>query len=170
MQPNNKAERRKASLNFMLLFLVCTVIIITTVFYSTRIPITQNKQLVEEKKSFTKRDEFKSNFTDRLVDVSAMIDSLGNKNPVEFSGYCVLIDKKIDELNGLLPNNADDDTKLYTHVMKNLSYYYDAKKTVKKGIETTSKEKEYEAQIAQLQTRSTEIYNQLLVCQGLKTK
>jgi hypothetical protein len=54
--------------------------------------------------------------------------------------------------------------------LKNLSNYYDARKTVKKGLETTSKEKEYEMQIAQLKTQSTEIYNQLLVCQGLKSK
>lgn len=170
MQPNNSSERRKALLNFMLLFLVCTGIIITTVFYSTRIPIKQNQQLVAYKNTVTKRDELKSDFTDKLIIISAMIDSLGNKNPVEITQYSVLIEKEIAALGTLLPNTADDDTKLYTHVLKNLSNYYDARKIVKKGIETNSKEKEYEQQIAQLKTQSTEIYNQLLVCQGLKSK
>ncbi len=170
MQPNNRSERRKALLNFMLLFLVCTGIIITTVFYSTRIPIKQNQQLVAYKNTVTKRDELKSDFTDKLMLISAMIDSLGNKNPVEITQYSVLIEKEIAALGTLLPNTADDDTKLYTHVLKNLSNYYDARKIVKKGIETNSKEKEYELQIAQLKTQSTEIYNQLLVCQGLKSK
>jgi Type VI secretion system, TssO len=170
MHPTNRAERRKASLNFMLLFLVCTGIIITTVFYSTRIPLKQNEQLVAYKNTVTKRDELKSNFTDKLISISAMIDSLGNKTPAEIIQYSVLIDKEIAELGSLLPNTTDDDTKLYTNVMKNLSNYYEDRKTVKKGIETTSKEKEYEMQIAQLKTQSTEIYNQLLVCQGLKSK
>lgn len=170
MQPTNSSERRKAALNFMLLFLVCTGIIVTTVFFSTRIPLKQNEQLVDYKNSVTKREELKSNFTDGLIDVSAMIDSLGNKNPVEFSQYCALIDKKITELANLLPNASDDDAKLYSNVMKNLGYYYEARKSVKKGIETNSKEKQYEADIADLRNQNSQLYNQLTICQGLKSK
>lgn len=164
MQPTNHAERRKASLNFMLLFLICTAIIITTVFYSTRIPFTQNKKLVEEKNSFTQRDEFKSNFTDRFTEVSSMIDSLGNKSSAEISIYSTSIDKKVDELNALLKTAAADDVKLYTTVMTNLNRYYDAKKAAKKDVETTSNEKEYQAQIEKLQDRNLQLYGQLNDC------
>lgn len=164
MQPNNHAERRKASLNFMLLFLLCTAIIITTVFFSTRIPFTQNKKLVEEKNSFTQRDEFKSNFTDRLTEVSSMIDSLGNKTSGEISIYATSIDKKVDELGALLKTASAEDAKLYTTVMTNLNRYYDAKKAAKKGIETSSNEKEYQEQIEKLQDRNLQLYTQLSDC------
>lgn len=170
MQPTNSSERRKASLNFIVLFLICTGIIVTTVFYSTRIPLKQNEQLVAYKNTVTKRDELKSDFTDRLITISAMIDSLGNKNPTEIIQYSALIEKEITGLAGILPDNAGDDTKLYSNVMKNLTNYYDAKKTVKKGIEINSMEKEYKTQIDQLEAKSREMYNQLLFCQGLKSK
>ena len=154
MHPNNRSQRRKALLNFMALFLVCTVIIITTVFYSTRIPLKQNEQLVAYKNTVTKKDELKSDFTDRLIIISAMIDSLGNKNVVEVSQYCALIDNKVTELAGLLPNNNDDDTKLYTNVMKNLGYYYEAKKSAKKEIASNTKEKEFEMLLEKEKTNS----------------
>ena len=170
MQPINSSQRKKALLNFMLLFLICTGIIITTVFYSTRIPIKQNEQLVAYKNTVTKRDELKSDFTDKLINISAMIDSLGNKNPVEFTQYCALIDNKRIELASLVPNNNDDDAKLYSNVMKNLDYYYEARKSVKQGIQTNLKEKQYEADIADLRNSNSQLYNQLTICQGLKSK
>ena len=164
MQPTNKSERRKALLNFMLLFLVCSGIIITTVFFSTRIPLKQNNQLLEFKNSVVKRDELKSEFTDKLIIISKMIDELGNKNAAEIASSSSEIENGITGLGKLIPEGNDDDKELYDHVIRNLSYYYEAKKTVKKEIATTANDKQFEVDNARLKAENILYYKELIEC------
>jgi hypothetical protein len=168
MQPTNKSERRKALLNFMLLFLVCSGIIITTVFFSTRIPLKQNNQLLEFKNATVKNAELKSDFSDQFIVASKMVDDLGNKTPAEIKAAGIDINNKIAELSKLIAECNAEDKKLYEHVLKNLSNYYIAKEAAKAGMETDGKDKNIEDQISQLRERNEQLYKSLEDCRKAK--
>lgn len=168
MEPVNKSERRKALLNFMLLFLVCSGIIITTVFFSTRIPLKQNSQLLEFKNATVKNDELKSNFSDQFIVTSKMIDDLGNKSTAEIKAAGIDINNKIAELSKMIADCTPEDKKLYEHVLKNLSNYYIAKETAKEGMVDDGKNKNIEDQISQLRDRNEQLYKSLEDCRKAK--
>jgi len=168
MQPTNKSERRRALLNFMLLFLVCSTIIITTVFFSTRIPLKQNNQLLEFKNTTVKNAELKSDFTDKFIDISKMVDDLGNKTPAEIKSASIDIKNKIDELLKLIAECNAEDKKLYEHVLKNLNNYYIAKEVAKEGMESSGKDKNIEDQISELRDRNEQLYKSLEDCRKAK--
>ncbi len=168
MQPVNKSERRKALLNFMLLFLVCSGIIITTVFFSTRIPLKQNSQLLEFKNTTVKNAELKSDFSDQFIVASKMVDDLGNKTPAEIKAAGIDINNKIAALSKLIAECSPEDKKLYEHVLKNLSNYYIAKEAAKAGMESSGKDKDIEDQISQLRDRNEQLYKSLEDCRKNK--
>ncbi|MBK8520993.1 MAG: hypothetical protein IPL54_08955 [Chitinophagaceae bacterium] len=67
MEPTNKSERRKALLNFMLLFLACTGIIVTTVFTSTKVPFSQNNVLLQVQKNADKKMSYKKKLQKKFL-------------------------------------------------------------------------------------------------------
>ena len=168
MQPTNKSERRKALLNFMLLFLVCSGIIITTVFFSTRIPLKQNNQLLEFKNATVKNDELKRVFSDQFIVASKMVDDLGNKTSAEIKAARIDIKNKIDELSKLIADCSAEDKILYQHVLRNLDNYYTAKETAKEGLELSGKDKNIEDQISELRARNEQLYKSLEDCRKVK--
>ena len=127
MQPTNKSERRKALLNFMLLFLVCSGIIVTTVFFSTRIPLKQNSQLLEFKNSTEKNAVLKSVFTEKFIAISKMVDDLGNKTPAEIKIADIEINNQLTELGKLIIECDGKDKELYDHILQNISNYHEEK-------------------------------------------
>lgn len=170
MEPTNKSERRKALLNFMLLFLVCSGIIITTVFFSTRIPLKQNSQLLEFKNATVKNAEIKSDFSDGFIVASKMVDDLGNKTPSEIKAASMEIKNKIDELSKLIADCSPEDKVLYQHVLRNLDNYYLAKEAAKAGMETQGKDKGLEDQILKLRADASDLLDKLAKCQEQKFK
>jgi Type VI secretion system, TssO len=164
MQPINKSERRKALLNFMLLFLVCSGIIITTVFFSTRIPLKQNNQLLEFKNTTVKNAELKSDFTDKFITISKMVDDLGNKTPAEIKIADIEINNQLAELGKLITESDGRDKELYEHILKNLSNYHEEKIKVKEGIETGAADKKLEDKVAELRRDNEQLYKSLDDC------
>ena len=129
MQAINSSERRKASLNFMLLFLVCVAIIVTTVFTSTRVPFSHNKVLREEQKITEKSNAVRKEFTEKLISISHLIDSLDKIKIEDFNNLDIRIDDEIEELRKITANAEADDKILYDNISTNLNDYYEAKKT-----------------------------------------
>lgn len=165
MEPINKAERKKAFLNFMLLFLVCTAIVVTTVFFSTRVPLKQNDVLLEYKKSVEENNKLKIDFTEKMIPVSQMIDQLDNKKPAESATMSATIDSKIDELYKMFPAE-NDENKLYINVIKNLRLYKLAKSDMRAGSDNNASVKELNDKIDELKQKNFELQNLVLTCQG----
>ncbi|MEO6254444.1 MAG: type VI secretion system TssO [Ferruginibacter sp.] len=170
MQPTNRSERRKARLNFMLLFLVCSAIIITTVFYSSRIPIKQNNQLLEFKNIAVKNAELKSDFSDQFIVISKMVDDLGNKTPEEIKVAGIEIENKITELTKMVGEWNNEDKVLYQHVLRNLTNYHAAKEAVKEGMVSTGKDKDLEDKILKLREDNSDLLDKLGKCREEKLK
>ncbi len=164
MQPTNKSERRKALLNFMLLFLVCSAIIITTVFFSTRIPLKQNNQLLEDKNTAVKNTELRSDFTDKFIIISKMVDDLGNKTPAEIKIADIEINNQLAELGKLTIESEGKEKDLYDHVLKNLSNYHEEKLKVKQGIESGATDKKWEDKVSDLRRDNEVLYKSLDDC------
>ncbi len=165
MEPINKAERKKAFLNFMLLFLVCTAIVVTTVFFSTRVPLKQNDVLLEYKKSVEENNKLKIDFTEKMIPVSQMIDQLNNKNPAELANMSATIDSKIIELDKMFPAE-NEENKLYMNVIKNLRFYKLAKIDMKAGNDNNASVKELNATIERLNQQIFDLKSDILTCKG----
>lgn len=155
MEPINKPERRKAYLNFVVLFLVCTAIIITTVFFSTRMPLRQNNELIEFRKSVNESNKLRDDFTIKLAAVSTMIDSLDKKDDITILDS--RIESGIKELNALFPGAQTDENRIYINVISNLQNYRAAKKTARAGSNNNENVKALNEQISQLQRDNAQL-------------
>ena len=79
MRPINQEERRKAFMNFLLVFLICIAIIITTVFFSIQVPFQRNDQLEKQMTKIEKERDFSRNFSRSLGQINNMLDSINSK-------------------------------------------------------------------------------------------
>ena len=168
MEPINKPERRKAYLNFAILFLVCTAIIITTVFFSTRMPLKQNDELLAYKKSVSEKNTMISDFTTKFEQASLLIDSLDKEK-----GDATLTEGKIDrlikEMDGMfLTEEVNDGNRLYKNVTRNLQYYLRAKKSVQVGSDNSANIKELNSKIEQMERDNKDLLLKYIDCSSKK--
>ncbi len=163
MQPTNKQERKKAYINFMLLFLLCTAIIITTVFFSTRVPLKQNEELVQYKNAVYESNKRKTDFTEKMVVVSLMIDSADQKKSTNIETD-VKIKKGIDDLDEMFKDDNNDENKLYQNIVKNLRYYFQAKVAVRDKADNNTDVKELNKRIVDLEKDSKDNYTKYMEC------
>lgn len=151
MEPINKSERRKALLNFMLLFLACTGIIVTTVFTSTRVPFSENNVLLQVKKDAEKKNDLQKEVTQKVSTISSIIDSLDKIKINDFTQLDLRINEEIKGLNEITVNADVEDKKLYANISTNLSYYYAAKKAVQQKNDDNSDVKSLNDEIKTLE-------------------
>lgn len=76
MQPLNKNERRKTFLNFLLLFVLSIILILTTIFVSIQVPFKENNQLQNEMRIVSKEHEFSTGYMDQMSVIRADLDSM----------------------------------------------------------------------------------------------
>ncbi|MEO7306570.1 MAG: type VI secretion system TssO [Ferruginibacter sp.] len=138
MQPNNRSQRRKATINFMLLFLLCTAIIVTTVFTSIKVPFSHNEVLLKDKKNTETRNRLQKEITDKMFSISQTIDSLDVNKVTDFTQLDIRIANEITMLSTLAVNAEVEDKKLYMNIATNLSSYYNAKKSARQKIDVNS--------------------------------
>jgi hypothetical protein len=119
MEPKNKAERRKAFLNFLLLFIICTGIIITTVFFSLQVPFKQNDQLRKQMDEVERERDFSKRFTTQMVNVSRMLDSINATKPPESDRIDGKIKDEISKLDAMI-NDSLYNKEMYLNVTHNL--------------------------------------------------
>ena len=130
MQPINKNERKKAFINFLLLFLLCIVIITVTIFFSIQVPFKQNDQLLREMRSVTKDREFSTTFMTEMSAIAGMLDTINSKTlkPDLLDGQ---ITESIKKLNLKIDAESTNDKTFYTSIVFILSDIQSAKKQLR---------------------------------------
>ena len=76
MQPLNKNERRRAFLNFLLLFIISIILILTTIFVSIQVPFKENQQLQKDMRVVTNEHEFSTNYRNQMSVIQFDLDSI----------------------------------------------------------------------------------------------
>lgn len=131
MEPINKPERRKAFFNFMLLFLLCSAIIVVTVFAGASVPLKENNQLRSMRSSVEKAEDSRKEFTDKVTFISNKINELDATKPAEYAIKNGEITTGLEALNKLLPTEDNNDRKLFQTIISSLNLYHVAKKAEK---------------------------------------
>ena len=130
MDPLNKADRKKAFTNFFLLFLLCLVIITTTIFFSLQVPFKQNDRLLKEMRTYVKEREFSTDFMTQMSEIAGMLDTINTKatKPDLLDGR---ITENIKKLNLKIDADSASDKTLYRSVVFVLSDIQTAKKQLR---------------------------------------
>lgn len=132
MEPLNKTTRKKAFTNFLVLFLLCILIITTTIFFSFQAPIKQNEQLLKDSRSYTKDKEFSSAFMSEMSNIAGMLDSINTKatKPELLDGN---ITESIKKLNAKIDEESTTDKAFYSSMVFLLSDIQSAKKQLREN-------------------------------------
>ena len=130
MQPINTNDRKRAFINFLLLFLLCIIIITATIFFSIQVPFKQNEQLRRELRTVTREREFSSDFTTQMADIAGMLDTINTKalKPDLLDGR---ITESIKRLNLKIDADSASDKTMYRSVVFILSDIQTAKKQLR---------------------------------------
>ncbi len=130
MQPLNTNDRKRAFINFLLLFLLCIIIITATIFFSIQVPFKQNEQLRRELRTVTREREFSSDFTTQMSDIAGMLDTINTKalKPDLLDGR---ITESIKRLNLKIDADSASDKTMYRSVVFILSDIQTAKKQLR---------------------------------------
>lgn len=163
MQPVNKPERKKAYINFMLLFLLCSAIIITTVITGASVPLKENAQLREYRKANEKKNDIRTQFSEKLNSLSGTIEVL-DKTKVEYAAKTSEIDAGIGELNKLIPIEDNDDKKFYTLIATNLNLYYVAKKAVQDKTDNSAEIAQLRQDLKDAQKEAQKNHDDWVIC------
>ena len=130
MQPINKDDRRKAFINFLLLFILSTGIIIAIVFFSIQVPFKQNDQLSKQVSSFQQERDFSQNFFIQVSATNSMLDSINTKSlrPDLLDGD---ITESIKKLNTLVNTDSVGNKNIYANVVQLLADLQSSKKQLR---------------------------------------
>lgn len=130
MQPINKDDRRKAFINFLLLFILSTGIIIAIVFFSIQVPFKQNEQLTKQIGDFQKERDFSQNFFIQMSAISNMLDSINTKSlrPDLLDGD---ITEAIKKLNSKVNTDSAGNRNIYANVVQMLADMQSSKKQLR---------------------------------------
>ena len=171
MQPKNKAERKRAYVNFMLFFLLCTAIIVVTVISGASVPLKENNQLRESQRSAEKKNAFKNDFTEKMILVSNTINTLDKTNQAEYLSKTTDAEKGISELTMMIPADENDDKKLYTTIASCLRLYLVAKNKADDNVNSNAEVTNLKAQLKAEEDKSQKYHDELYDCKyGNKPK
>lgn len=161
MQPTNTTERRKAFINFLLLFLVCILIIVTTVFFSIQVPFKQNEQLRTDMSMVVKEREFSNHFMNETSNISAMLDTINTKaqKPELLDG---IISESIRKLNIMVDGDSVYNKPLYKNIVLTLADLSAAKKQLREQTGKDANAGELKKQNDDLSRRLDEAQNTIL--------
>ena len=136
MDPLNKADRKKAFTNFFLLFLLCLVIITTTIFFSLQVPFKQNDRLLKEMRTYVKEREFSTDFMTQMSEIAGMLDTINTK-----ATKPDLLDGRITENIKKLNLNIDADAAIAKTLYRSVVFVLSDIQTAKKQLrDITSKD------------------------------
>lgn len=153
MEPKNKTDRVKAFMNFLLLFLLCIAVIITTVFFSIQVPFKQNDELRRQISIIQRERAFATDFLTEMTGIVSMLDTVSRApNPD-------LLDRDIAENIKSLDSkvkNADSvyGINLYQNVVQNM---YELQRAKKQARQAGTSEEE----ISKLQKANADLTSQL---------
>lgn len=163
MQPKNKDDRRKAFINFLLLFLLCMAIILTTVFFSVRVPFTENDKLRAKMEMIDKEREFTNKFTTQMIGVSRMLDSINKTSPQESILLEGRIENEISKLNAMVTDTVYN-KDLYINVVHNLGVLQQYLKEIRSKSDKDLDVNNFKAQLEKANEKAQDWYTKYIEC------
>ena len=158
MKPKNKSERTKAFIHFMTPFLVCFILVLTTVFFSIEVPVRQAKDLSNKMYQIDKERIASNNFYFKLSEIIEMLDSVNNSNNPELLD--VQITQKINDL--LTKVNSDSSLSynklIYTKIAVSMINLQNTKASVRKSTKKENDDNVLQGNYDKLQDK----YNNLI--------
>jgi hypothetical protein len=136
MKPQNSAERTKAFIRFLILYIATTALIITAVFFGIYVPFKQNKQLQDQLNVVQKEKDFDRQFFTLMQDTKSLLDTVNSAG----SSIDVIegrIAQKIQEMDAILSKDSISGKRIYSQVVQ---YFTDAKND-KKTLRSSDKQK-----------------------------
>ena len=167
MQPINITERRKAFWNFLGLFMVCITIILTMVFFSVRVPFSENDKLHSRIKLIEKEREFSEKFTRKMIDVSRMLDTINRTTPQEAEILEGRIGEQISSLNSMVADTTYN-KDLYLNVVHNLGDMHQYLKEIRRKGDKDSDLNDLKSLLQKAQDRAQEYYDKYYECLSKK--
>lgn len=158
MKPTNREERKKAFLNFLLLFCVTVIVVAVTIVFGMQIPFKQNEQLLQKNEFYEKQHSFSELFLNKMNETKGLLDSV-NRAEVQAE----LIDGKISEnlkkMNAMIDKDSLTEKAIYQRVVLNFADLQAAKK----GLRNASGDQN---NLSQLQQQIVDLRGQLQAAQS----
>jgi hypothetical protein len=134
MKPINRAERNNAFLGFLLLFLTTIGIVLTTVFFSIKVPFQENELL----RSKLKVIQIEKNLSDSFrVEMDRTLNELAKFDSKKGSATTTNrnVELQIKKMGRLVNNRSnlisEEDKIIYELVLQNLADLNDAKMRIR---------------------------------------
>ena len=163
MQPINNIERRKAFWNFLLLFLVCILIILTMGFFSVRVPFEENENLRHKLSQIDKERTLTKEFSAKMIEVSRMLDTIDRASPEQAE----LLDGRITEDILRLNSMASDtlfNSELYKNIVRNLGILQQNSKKMRKVADSDSELNKFKSELQRANEKAQDNYTKYIEC------
>jgi Type VI secretion system, TssO len=129
MPPLNQAERRKAFLNFLILFSVTVTIITVVIFFSIEVPFKDNRRLRNQVAEYQDQSDLNRSLNTEITDASNLISSTMDVRNVNPAAVNASIDQKIRSINNHIAGIKDSiAANYYTVLVRNLESWRAVKK------------------------------------------
>ena len=143
--------------------MVCITIILTMVFFSVRVPFSENDKLHARIKVIEKEREFSEKFTRKMIDVSRMLDTINRTTPQESEILEGRIEEQISSLRSMVADTTYN-KDLYLNVVHNLSDIKHYSKKLRKETDKDNEAESYKIQLQKAQEKANETYAKYLEC------
>jgi len=130
MMPLNKAERRKAFVSFLILFIITVGLIVGLVFFSVQVPFKENDQLLREKGIMERERAFEDKFINGVAGITSMLDTINTK-AAKPDFLDAEISKNITELNSSVDAEAARNKIFYKTTLLSLDELRRSKKQLR---------------------------------------
>ena len=166
MKPKNIKERRNSFLKFLLLFLITSATIVTSVFFTFKVPLKENNILKAQAKKIDKEIRFQNSFSNGMNNVKKMLDSLDV--PGQNTEYLnQLIGKDLAEMQKSIPRK-DSTYKydMYSNVVNLFLDIQDMKADLRELKDAENTIEEYKEALEKTKQELKESERDLLVARG----
>ena len=130
MKPLNRAERNNTFLGFLLLFLITICIVITVVFFSIKVPFSENERLRSKVLVMQHENDLSDSFKVAMNETMNELTKFDLKDKSAIVTYRS-VQLKIDKMGRIVKKMSDeksnDEKSIYDLVIQNIADLNDAK-------------------------------------------
>ena len=126
MKPQNKTERSRAFMRFLLFFIVTISLVVVVIFFSIEVPHAESDKLRHKIASLQKESEITASFSELMEEA---MDELNNFNINTGSHKAVnqRVQWKIEAMEKLLRKIPNSESSIYHLTIRNMSELNQAK-------------------------------------------
>ncbi len=160
MKPGNQEERKKAFFNFLFFFIVTVGIILTTVFFSFKVPLRENAQLRAETVRMDNERSILSRFEKKMQETVGLLDTVnesGNRVPIVDHQ----ISNNITDLTNMISDSLTAKT-FYQSLIENLNSMQKLKQQLREANGKQDDRAQLLEQINSLKGEADRYRNQLI--------